>query len=161
MNRTFGVGWMATGACLVVAAGCSGRSGDRWRTMMPPTYPGSGSVTYKGKPLADATVLFHPAGGISTARRAAAGVTDSAGRFTLTTLKPGDGAVAGPFFVTVHKTVRVMPDAAKLLPNEFGERIDMAIEKPLIPERYFSTETSGFSAEIKPSGRNEFSFSLD
>lgn len=161
MSRRVGTAWIALVACLTIAAGCSGRLSDKWRTMMPPTFPGAGFVTYKGKPLADATVIFHPQAGISTARRAAAGVTDSAGRFKLTTLKPGDGAVAGPFFVTVHKTMRVMPDAKKQLPNEYGERIEMAIEKPLIPEKYFSPETSGFSAEIKPSGRNEFSFSLE
>lgn len=154
----------AISALLTLAVcGCSGRMNDKWRQMLPPTYPAHGTVTYKGKPLEGATVAFHPRDGVTASRRAAAGLTDSTGRFTLTTVKPRDGAVAGAFLVTVTKTAAVVPPPVAAPPEGSGSIPlvpDPLLVKPLIPERYFSPETSGFSAEIKPTGRNEFSFSL-
>lgn len=151
-------------AVAVTAAGCSGRVSDKWRRMMPPTYAASGSVTYKGRPLVGATVVFHPREGVSESRRAASGFTDTSGRFVLTTLKPGDGGVAGAFFVTVEKTTAADPGVVAVPPDEFGAfplGANPSTAKPLIPERYFSPATSGLSAEIQPAGRNDFSFSLD
>ena len=49
----------------------------------------SGVVTYKGQPVEGAVVAFH----CNTASVPATGTTDASGRFTLTTLTPGDGAV--------------------------------------------------------------------
>lgn len=150
-------------AMVTMAVGCSGRSGDKWRRMMPATYTATGSVTYKGKPLEGATVVFHPRDGISESRRVAAGTTDTKGRFRLTTVKPGDGAVAGQFFVTVEKTTVVDPGAVAVPPDEFGAfplGADPSTAKPLIPKKYFSPESSGLTAEVKSSGGNSFSFAL-
>lgn len=149
--------------CLVAAGGCSGRWGDKWRSLMPPTYPAAGTVTYRGKPLEGATVVFHPLEGVAKSRRAAAGVTNSAGRFVMTTLKPQDGVAAGGYQVTVEKTTTVVPGAVSMPPDEFGAfplGADPSAAKPLIPEKYFSPATSGLSAEIKASGRNEFAFAI-
>lgn len=151
------------GLLAVAAFGCSGRTNDKWRQMLPPTYAARGTLTYKGKPLEGATVAFHPREGATASRRVAAGRTDSAGRFTLTTVKPRDGAVAGEYLVTVTKTTAVVPGAVAAPRDENGAfpmGPDPSFAKPLIPEKYFSPATSGFSAEIKPTGRNEFSFSL-
>ena len=131
---------------------------------MPPTYAAGGKVTYRGKPLEGATIIFHPRDGVATSRRAAAGLTDSAGLFRLTTLKPRDGAVAGQFVVTVEKTTPVQPGAVSTPRGESGAfplGPDPAVAKPLIPEKYFSPDTSGLSAEVTPSGRNEFAFTLE
>jgi hypothetical protein len=72
------------------ASGCGG-SGPR-------TIPVSGTVTYKGKPVANANVSFapeDPSGLIAT------GVTDSSGHFKLGTLAAEDGAIVGKYRVTV------------------------------------------------------------
>jgi len=144
--------------------GCSGRGADKWRQRMPPTYAVKGSVTYKGKTLAGATVVFHPRDGISPSRRAATGLTDSTGRFVLTTLKPGDGAVAGSFLVTVEKTTPIVPGAtATPLGDSAAYPLgpDPSAAKSLIPEKYFAPSSSGLTADVHPHGRNEVAFSLD
>ncbi|QDV67015.1 hypothetical protein Poly24_07060 [Rosistilla carotiformis] len=59
--------------CVSFGLGCSGSS-------VPETYPISGTVTYQGAPVADATITFSP-----TAGRPASGTTDDGGTFQLTT----------------------------------------------------------------------------
>ena len=59
------------------------------------TAPVSGVVTYRGKPLADVNVVFMSRGGAP-----ATGVTNSEGRFELTTLDQ-TGAVPGAHQVTI------------------------------------------------------------
>lgn len=148
---------------VTIAGGCTGRWNDPWKQKMPRTYAASGSVTYRGKPLEGATVVFHPLEGVAESRRAAAGVTDSAGRFVMTTLKPHDGVAAGEYQVSVEKTTAVVPGAVSTPPDEFGAfplGANPSTAKPLISEKYFSPKTSGLFAEIKASGRNEFSFTL-
>ncbi len=92
--------------------GCNGgKSG-------PPTEPVSGTVTLDGKPLAQASVVFAPAG----TGQPAVGVTDEAGKYTLTTTNPKDGAVVGSYKITVIKASASGPvanlDLSKLSPAE-------------------------------------------
>lgn len=149
---------------VTMASGCTGGAHDRWKQRMPRTYRAYGAVTYRGKPLGGATVVFHPLEGAGKSRRTAAGVTDSSGRFILTTVKPRDGAAAGAYRVTVEKTtppnlgaISAAPDETVVISPEPGP----SATKPLIPEKYFAPETSGLAAEIKPSGKNDFSFTLE
>jgi hypothetical protein len=60
----------------------------------PPTSIVTGTVTYDGKPLADATVAIMPSGGDGAAKNAE-GDTDAEGKFTLATTFPTIGSVAG------------------------------------------------------------------
>jgi hypothetical protein len=87
------------GVCTpLLAAGCGAR-----------TVPVKGVVTFDGKPLAHAFVLFihQEAGG-----RDASGTTDAQGAFRLSTFRPNDGALPGSYKVTVHYSdpVAVPPD---------------------------------------------------
>jgi hypothetical protein len=118
----------------------------------------------RGKPLDGATVVFHPQEGASTSPRAASGLTDTHGRFTLTTVKPGDGAVAGHYLVTVHKMVGEIPGAVTRPPDEFGAfplSPDPSSGTSLIPERYAAPASSGLTAEVQPRRQNDFSFALE
>lgn len=81
---------MLVGSMLV---GCGGQS-------YPPTSPVSGTVTLDGKPVEGATVTFVPN---DSKLRPAAGVTDSSGKYTLTSFRSGDGAMPGEYKVTVSK----------------------------------------------------------
>lgn len=149
---------------VTMAGGCAGSWHDRWKRSMPRLYRTSGAVTYRGKPLDGATVVFHPLEGAGISRRTAAGVTDSSGRFSLATVKPRDGAGAGAYRVTVEKTTPPNPGAVSATPDETGViplGPGSSAVKPLIPEKYFVPESSGLSAEVTPSGKNEFSFALD
>ncbi len=164
-GRVFGFLLAVVGmAACMQATGCSNTWNDRWRRMMPPTYAAGGTVTYRGKPLDGATVIFHPRDGVSPPRRAATGLTDASGHFTLTTVKPGDGAVAGAFLVSVQKTTAEIPGAVSVPPDEFGAfplGADPTTATSLIPEMYALPETSGLTAEVRPHGRNQFTFALE
>ncbi len=114
----------------------------------------SGRVTYKGKPVEKADVSFTPVDGAS---RAATGLTDSDGRFTLGTFGAGDGALIGSYRVSI---VAVGP-SRKAKPGETGAGIsgDVVPGDPLIPAKYLAPDTSGLTFEVKP-GSNRASFDL-
>jgi hypothetical protein len=59
-----------------------------------------GKVTLDGAPLSGASVEFVPEDG----GHSAVGTTDSDGKFSLTTYKPGDGALRGEYRVVVKKS---------------------------------------------------------
>ena len=100
----FCVGLMAT----VVGCGSS----------HPPLTIVTGTVTYDGEPLADATVAIMPDGGDGTARPAD-GITDAEGNFTLVTTFPDggivDGAAEGAY------TLRVVKYEPVEMPTDEGE----------------------------------------
>jgi hypothetical protein len=110
--------------------------------------PVQGTVTYRGKPLANALVVFMPQ---TPGVLPASGTTDSNGRYELMTTVPGDGAHLGKHRVTI--TARG-PD--KQLPaNQLTTGLpgsNVAPGAPLIPERYFMPDTSGLTAEVTPGG---------
>lgn len=162
-GRRFFMAWLVVAGILPMI-GCSTTWSDRWRRTMPPTHKVTGTVTLRGKPLGGATIVFHPREGTAAAQRAASGLTDAGGRFTLTTVKPGDGAVAGPFLVTVHKTSGEIPGAVTMPPDEFGAfplGADPSSGTSLIPETYATPGSSGLTADVQPGRRNDFTFTLE
>jgi hypothetical protein len=60
-------------------------------------YPVSGTVTYKGEPVEKAMINFVPK---DSNGRGASGTVEN-GTYTLTTVNPNDGALAGEYRVTV------------------------------------------------------------
>lgn len=86
--------------------GCSGGQSG------PPTLPVSGTISYKGKPLDDAVVTFHPAVGAKGAAQAS-GKTDAQGKYKLT-------ASAGTYAVTISKVI-----------NPEGEKSDEQMKKEM------------------------------
>jgi hypothetical protein len=110
----------------------------------------TGTVTYNGAPVADASVTFTPEKG-----RPATGITDAGGKFTLTTNVVGDGAVAGK-----HK-VSIAPNASQVPPMPgTPEAAAAAAGKPPFPPRYSNPETSGLTADVKEGGGNDFTFGM-
>lgn len=75
---------------------------------LPSRYPVEGQVTYRGKPLAEATVLFHPLGEAAPGLAQPMAITDEQGKFRLTTAQPNDGAVPGEYAITVTQPALVM-----------------------------------------------------
>jgi hypothetical protein len=63
--------------------------------------PVEGTVLYNGQPARGAVVVFHPKDNDSMTARRPTGVVGDGGTFTLSTQKPGDGAAAGEYLVTV------------------------------------------------------------
>src|SRR5690606_12636643 len=84
----------------LLAVGCSGTPG-----LM--TYPVTGSVVRGGKPVAEATVTFHPEQPWPEGIHRPLAITDANGQFTLTTIQANDGAPAGDYRVTVELRAKV------------------------------------------------------
>jgi hypothetical protein len=140
------VGWTvhaATGVIVMIvgftcAAAC-GRS-------RPVTIPTSGEITCDNQPLADAEVVFTPAGG-----RPASGRTDERGRFSLTTFSIGDGAMPGEHIVTVSK--QVAKDAAGTGP--YLEYVQ------LVAPHYANPQSSPLRATVSPEGPKSHAFAIE
>jgi hypothetical protein len=105
--------------------------------------PVSGTVTYKGKPVANADVTFAPEDG----GRVATGHTDASGKFSLTTLALNDGASVGNHRVSV--TARGPDRPPKPGETSSGMPGEMMPGEPTIPAKYFAPDTSGITQEVK------------
>lgn len=98
MTRCFRIGLLLAVAMTAVAVvGC----GETTRVPpLPPLHPVSGSVKYRGQPAAAFRVTFHPQFDIGPTKYHPSAITDDAGNFAVTSLKPNDGAPAGEYAVT-------------------------------------------------------------
>jgi len=135
----------------IVLAGCSNSS-------KPPTYPVTGTVTWRGKPLAGAVITFVPT---AADGEAASAISDSEGKYALTTWEAGDGARPGQYRVKLSKQDRATVDPSKMVKNltiEEEQKIYVENKKPpppaksLIPSKYQDDQTSGLvhTVENKP-----------
>lgn len=125
----------------------------------------SGTVTYNGEPVEAANVAFVPTG---EGAKMAAGTTDAQGKFTLTTVKAGDGAVPGSYQVAISKIEggaaaggeQTEEEArAAAMPGGSGPVAPVEV-KDLLPVKYKDAANSGFTAEVKAGGGNDFTFDL-
>jgi len=137
-------------AIAAISAGCYGSG-------RPPTYPVSGTVTWQGKAVEGARVVFVPTG----SQESAAGITDAAGKYQLTTFVAGDGAEPGEYRVKVAKYDIKQPtkeELEKFITAEEEQKIVFAQdEKPtppaknLMPKKYESEITSGLKHTVTTS----------
>lgn len=119
-----------------------------------PLFPAAGKISYRGKPIPNARVTFHPiealgAGGVA-ANPAASGneatpaplvrtpfaVVKEDGTFELSTLKPGDGAPEGEYAVTVSWTGEKPTVSDSDLPEK-------------LPPKYQNPAFSGLKVRVK------------
>lgn len=136
--------------------GCGGAS-DR-----PAMAPVAGTVTYKDKPLAGATLGFHLEG--EGGPRIGLARTDDEGRFRVTTYDTGDGAYIGTHIVTVVKQ-----DPASVVGGEnmeiggdaYGKAMEEAANpkaappKQTLPESYAKKETSPLRLTVEAGGKTD------
>ncbi len=140
--------------CLLQISGCS-RGED-----LPPTYPTSGTVLYKEKPVEGATVVFRSTLGEKTF--IATGVTDAQGNFQLTSFGDKSGAVAGTHSVTVTKLKSDQVETRALSMEEAAEQKPNPEPKVTseLPEKYSDPNKSDLKAEVKAEGPNEIKLDL-
>jgi hypothetical protein len=116
----------------------------------PDMVPVTGSVTYRGQPVAGANVVFQ------ADERGSFGLTDDRGRFRLQTLEPGDGALPGQYTVIISKVEITVP--------QFDEGHPQYVPPPppkyLVPRKYAEARTSGLTANVVQGQKNEFSLEL-
>jgi len=98
--------------------------------------PVKGKVTYKGQPVTKGVIQFEPDG----YGRPATGQLQSDGTFELTTLKSGDGVVAGEHRISIVE-------------------LDKSLAKDRALKKYGSPNTSRLTAEVS-SEKTEFAFDL-
>lgn len=103
-----------------------------------PVHPVQGKLVYRGRPIAEATVVLHSKGGPQRGQRPLA-YTDAQGRFTLTTTRPGDGAPPGEYVVTVELRA----------PVTVGDE-QVREGRHLLPPRYSRAETSPLRLRVVP-----------
>jgi hypothetical protein len=117
------------------------------------TVPVSGVITLEGAPLAGAQVTFHP---MASDGRMAIGISDSNGRFSLTTYKPNDGALPGRYRITVALGLNETPADAKLaadVKEMFKERERLSkLRLPDVHANYKSLDKSPLFQEVPPPG---------
>ncbi|MDZ4683970.1 MAG: hypothetical protein SH850_02700 [Planctomycetaceae bacterium] len=129
----------------VFLTGCGGGASDA-----PKTVPAKGVVTYKGQPVPKLSVGFTPI----AEGKLASGATDAAGKFALTTNKPGDGAMVGTYKVAVS----FVPDEIPEMPGFPGS--EKKVESP-IPVKYADAATSGLTFTVdKDAAKNDFKIEL-
>jgi hypothetical protein len=140
------LGITATITATAVIVGCSDDSGLERR------YPVSGTVTYKGSPVAKGTIAFQPSTG---AGYVASGYIEN-GSYTLTTSgsSPGDGALPGDYKVSISSSNLDVSTLAKktggLLHqgDEEHQKAAKAATSP-IPTKYAQAQTSGLTAKVE------------
>ncbi len=149
--------------------GCgSGDSG------FPPTYPVTGTVTLNGKAVDGATVTFF----LTEGKGSAVGSTGADGKYSLSTFRPGDGAVAGQYKVSIAKYSTAVPsnpttppqgqiasgdiDASNYAPpsTSAGKTSGSSGAKNSLPAKYANADFSGLRAAVSEKGKNEFNFDL-
>jgi hypothetical protein len=123
----------------LVGSGCSNH---------PEVVPVSGTVLFQGEPVDGAHVSFQLPG----APRHAAGTTDAAGRFTLTTFKPGDGALPGEHEIVVYKwesaTAASDSPGSRQAPGG-GKMANYVHPKSMLPARYENPKLSDLRVTVE------------
>lgn len=117
--------------CAVLTSGCG--SGG------PVTIPVRGTVKYNGQPLTNGTVVFSPAN--QGEGRVAQAEIGADGTFALSTFRPGDGAIAGTYAVSVTSTIK----GTEPIERDRGTGIG---GKSAIPSHYANPTTSGLTETI-------------
>jgi len=146
---------------LALLAGCSSEPAR------PKTYPVTGTVTMKGRPLDGARVVFAPS---TPGLLPASGVTDKDGKYQLTTFESNDGAQPGDYLVKVAKYDGKAPPApadAKPISYEDEQKLEFSPdEKPLpvaksvLPKKYDHEGTSGLKHTVTE-GPTTFDIKID
>ncbi|GDY08705.1 hypothetical protein LBMAG52_21910 [Planctomycetia bacterium] len=144
-NNIFTIGLVLASLVLV---GCGGSEPVGKRE---PVYPVSGTVTYKGQPVADADVTFlcQEKNMSSFAR------TDAKGKFKLTSYASFDGAPSGKQTITVSKlasakstTKEVDLNDPTYDPLKLVEDAKAPPPKNSIPEKYADAKTTDLFATV-------------
>jgi hypothetical protein len=130
--------------CLILLSGCTKSATDL--NVIPVT----GQVTYDGRPIEGANVIFSPVDRNQTL--ASQAVTDQEGRFEMRTHTGGgkfeSGIAPGNYTVAITKL-----DTSAISTT-------LAPPKDVLPKKYGIPQTSGLTAEVAEGKENDFEFAL-
>jgi hypothetical protein len=120
----------------------------------PRIVPVSGKITLDGQPVKDAAVMFmlNPGGRIAT------GVTDAAGRYSLSTHPTGNGAFEGNHTVTVS-LYRDESSPGTNTPEGAVSGSSLVKIVWIVPEKFSQPAASGLTATVSGS-QSTYDFAL-
>ncbi|HTN74651.1 MAG TPA: carboxypeptidase-like regulatory domain-containing protein [Pirellulaceae bacterium] len=110
----------------------------------PELLPVHGTVTLDGQPIENASVMFVAVAG----GRPAAGITDSAGRYALTTYKPNDGCAPGKHTVCITLN-QIEGSGGTMTPEGAVSGSGLIKTTWIVPERYSDLRNSGLTADVR------------
>lgn len=135
--------WAILFAACITVTGCMGSDG-------PDIGQVEGTITFEGKPLAGASVLFQPVSG-----RPAMGRTNEQGHYELMYIRDTKGCKTGLNTVVIETLVE--GDNEQALEGGDADSKPKQIDKEMLPAKYNSK--SELEVEVKP-GKNVFDFDL-
>lgn len=111
---------------ILLLAGC-GEAGPELHAL-------SGKVTYKGQPVPQARLVFHPQ--FTGPNWMPVATTDTAGAFAASTKVPGDGMIPGRYKVTVvwHPQATDDDDGPNHLPTKYASQTSTPLEVQASPD---------------------------
>jgi len=120
-------------------------------------HPVSGTVTFNGDPLGQASVTFISNG--TDAKLSYLGATDETGHFVLKNRQGEAGCEAGQFKVIISK--RVLSDGSPMPQEDSPEAAAMAADsKELLPAKFSARDTTELLYDV-PAGGQEFQINLN
>ena len=149
--------------CLV-SLGCGGNDG-------PVVAPVKGVVTFDGKPLAGAEVIYR----VKDSPRVSVGLTDDKGEYRLTTFNTDDGAIVGDNLISIRQIPKDLPGVSgtSLADMQSGKakvdagsalqpwkNSDKVLGASTIPPKYGNPEKSGLKRTVVLGDKNEFNLDL-
>jgi hypothetical protein len=135
---------------VAVIAGC-GKDDQGPKIEKQPTVPVTGIVTYKGRPLGNASVVLYSL----DSKTAPYGKSDAAGTFMLSTYGSQDGAPPGKYKVTV-----AVSGVKEIEPGVLEDEPPGGFKSP-IPVKYANPQTTDLPVvEVKETGKNEIVIDL-
>jgi hypothetical protein len=110
-------------------------------------YPVKGKITSNGEPLEGISILLSPVSNTPD-RRPASALSNKNGNFSLTTLKPNDGAFPGEYKVTLSKVISSMT-YEQIKEIEMSGKDVAYTTQNIMPEKYRLTDTSNITLTVK------------
>ena len=109
--------------------------------LQQPTYPATGKVTFGGKPVAGAMVVFHPVDKSKFKwEELPQAVTNEQGEYSLFTYSSNDGAPAGDYTVGIA----LVPVA-----DEGEDQVKLEKNRMILPLRFADPNTSDLKAKVE------------
>jgi hypothetical protein len=140
---------------LVLAAGCGDGTGLAKR------YPVSGTISYKGTPVATGSITFSPVD-VAGGRSATGEIED--GSYYLTTAVDGDGALPGEYKVSITSRDVNYDQAMAGVEGGMPKQDDVAKAindaKDLVPSKYSLPDTSGLTYTVAEGSNRNVNFDL-
>ena len=145
-NSWLGIEWqwrsLAAGILLCSVTGCGESPNPNAREVTPVR----GTISFRGKPIPDATVRFHPSSPVNDGKPIVIprGHVNNSGEFVVSTYQAGDGAPVGEYQLSVS-----WQGPLKGVDEDEEDRL-----KELLPRKYHSPKTSQLTFIVSPNAEN-------